>query len=181
MKLLVAMTRMKAWDITCRGKRLLLTLTFLTLTTGVLAEPASSSADVAYGGLSFLPVRYLEWPAPDAVVAGLRLNLIAGRHDAVMGLDIGMVVNYVDSDFRGAGFSLINSYGETCGLQVGLVNATGVGRGVQIGFWNMAEDYRGLQVGVGNLVHRMCGVQVGLCNLIAESPFPTCIIMNACF
>ena len=156
-------------------------LAILALAFDLSAEMACDPADEAYGGVSFLPLRYMEWPSPESAVLGLRLNVISGRHDAVTGLDVGTIVNYTDSGLRGVAFSLVNSHGEAYGLQTGLVNATGFGCGVQIGFWNMAEDYRGLQIGVGNFAYRLCGVQIGLGDIIAESPFPTCVILNACF
>ena len=164
-----------------RMARRLVLLVSAVLSANALAESSSCPENVSYCGVALLPFRYAEWPAPDSGVAGLRLGILAGRHESVTGVDLSAFLNYADSELCGLGLSAVNSHGESYGLQVGLVNATGIGCGVQLGLWNMAEEYRGLQVGVGNFAQRMCGVQIGLGDIIVESPFPTCIIVNACF
>lgn len=164
------------------GMRRLALLAAALLSVSVFAQRTDDSqVGATYAGVALLPFRYVEWPSPEASVTGFRLGLLASRHESVTGVDLSTFVSYADSGLRGLSFSTVNSHGEAYGLQVGLVNATGCGCGAQLGFWNMAEDYRGLQVGIGNFAHRMCGVQIGLGNVITESPFSTCIILNACF
>lgn len=139
------------------------------------------------GGWSPLAVSLLpasSVPPEDHDIGLLRINLLAGRHRSLAGLDVGLVANDLTAGLTGvqvAGFvntvshseaglqiaGLLNgSRHEFTGLQLGLVlNRTdGEHAGAQIGLVNRAAALSGLQVGFLNSVERGQGVQIGVFN-----------------
>ena len=96
------------------------------------------------------------WDEP-LEIYGMRLNLTvpfaSAGHDAVYGLDLGLVgesryevggiaINVFDNwtdTFTGVGVSLVNVVNELHGINVGLINTAHGGRGIQIGLWNQSD------------------------------------------
>lgn len=149
---------------------------------GAEAESCRASADAVYGGLSLLPCRYAEMPSSDSDVCIVRLNLLAGSHRSVCGLDLGTVCNYVDNDCIGVQLAAAN-WTDEChyGLQLGGLNTTWGIRGVQLGVFNATASGQGLQIGVCNVAESFCGLQIGLANTIMDSPVRILPIVNAHF
>ena len=172
-------------------KQLLIAVVLLATVTA--AQQARAQASGASGwtpcalGL-FYPVQV---PDENYDVIGLRLNLIAGKHATVSGLDLGLVNlssvaensiqvgalwNEVDGDLRGLQFSgLFNVVdGAALGLQAaGILNQSGKGSddvmgGGQIGLINIAGDATGLQIGGLNVSQNIVGLQIGVINWANE-------------
>lgn len=128
----------------------------------------------------------IQMPAEDWDVVGLRLNLLAGRHNNVAILDLGTLVNLslgqvtgleiaglwnqVNQDLRGIQISGIANrvYGDLYGLQIaGIANYNGAAKttGMQVALVNVNQgNTTGLQIGLYNQVESMSGVQIGLFN-----------------
>lgn len=112
---------------------------------------------------------------PDASAPGrycdigfLRLNLLAGAHHDVTGIDIGLVGNIADGTMNG--------------LEIGGVfNRAEYLSGLQIGVVNYAARAEGLQIGVVNISQHMTGLQIGLGNCIRDSKLPFFPVVNCMF
>ena len=123
-----------------------------------------------------------EFPSPGRDVYGVRLNLLAGTHNDVAGLDVGGLCNSVSNGMYGVQFCGLCNIGAQCtrGMQfAGLFNIGGWEfAGMQaaglfnIGGWefagmqaaglvNLAGDVSGAQLsGLGNIGLRINGFQV---------------------
>ncbi|MBR0055695.1 MAG: hypothetical protein IJP66_00040 [Kiritimatiellae bacterium] len=126
----------------------------------------------------------VEAPAQDCDVTFLRINILAGRHRDVYGLDVGVIGNEVAGEFVGvqvAGFynsigksdvalqfaGILNRCGgDFAGLQAAVAaNFTdGTMTGFQFGLVNRAARLDGLQIGLFNIAETGSGVQIGLWN-----------------
>ena len=126
----------------------------------------------------------MQVPPEDHDIGLLRVNLLAGRHRSLTGLDVGLVANDLAAGLTGIQIAgLVNTVShseagiqvagllngsrhEFTGLQLGLVlNRTdGEHAGAQIGLVNRAAALSGLQVGFLNSVERGQGVQIGVFN-----------------
>ena len=123
-------------------------------------------------------------PPEDWSVVGLRINLFAGRHRDVWGVDIGGLGNELTGNLTGLqGAGLWNRIGEApaaiqsaglanlCerdfrGVQTaGIYNWTGEEFiGIQVGLLNRAGGLTGLQAGLYNAADHGAGLQIGLVN-----------------
>ena len=146
------------------------------------AEPSAPSSGVTPLAIALVPAIGL--PPDDWSVAGLRIDLLVGRHRDVWGVDIGLLGNEVSESFEGLQIAgLFNRIGRSdgawqtagilnrcegdfCGLQsAGALNWTdGAVEGVQIALLNRATELSGLQLGLYNAVDCGSGVQIGLVN-----------------
>lgn len=136
-------------------------------------------ATVAFGAY---PVA--EFPEASHDVAGLRLNLLAGRHRNVAGVDMGVLANICDGSFSGIEFAAVcNVVGDSAwsaqfatvcnyssnyarGVQLALVNLSDEDfAGIQLGCCNFVGDFGGLQTGLFNSAESGVGVQFGLVNV----------------
>lgn len=151
--------------------------------TRAVAEEVPPAAGTAPFAFSIVPGVSL--PFDDWSVVGLRINLFAGRHRDVWGLDAGGLGNEVTgrlTGLQGAGIwnragqadAAIQSAGiaNLCerdfnGLQAtGIYNWTGgTMTGVQMALVNRAGGFAGLQVGLFNTVDNGGGVQIGVLNM----------------
>ncbi len=132
--------------------------------------------------LGFLPKASLPGRAYD--VRGFRLNLLAGTHRSLVGLDLGVIGNGVDGSADGlqiAGF--YNAIGLSDGsFQVaGFLNKSRQDfTGVQVGCLNFAdEEMNGLQVGLGNVNCSLNGLQIGAFNKSYEGGGVQIGVVNA--
>lgn len=151
--------------------------------TRAVAEEVPPSAGTTPFAFSIVPGVSL--PFDDWSVMGLRLNLFAGRHRDVWGIDVGGLGNEVTGHLTGLqGAGIWNRIGQAdaaiqsagianlCerdfdGLQsAGIYNWTGgTMTGVQLAFVNRAGGFAGLQVGLFNSVDNGGGVQIGVLNM----------------
>ena len=151
-----------------------------------------------YMSMGIMPVRYMEFPGPDADVRILRLNLTAGCHRSMYGLDIGTVGNWTAGDLGGIALagcynvcqhkcfgmqlSCVNFTEDAhCGVQTGICNLTWGIRGVQIGLVNVTSDGAGAQFGLYNVAEQFSGVQLGLVNMNMASPLMMMPFLNVWF
>ena len=150
--------------------------------TRPIGEVSVPSAGVVHFAISLLPS--LETPSEDWSVHGARLNILAGRHRDVAGLDIGILGNITTEDFDGvqlaAGWNSIGRSagavqfagvfnqceGEFTGLQCASIfnNVGEYCGGVQMACLNKASEFEGLQIGLFNSIDRGIGVQIGVVN-----------------
>lgn len=151
--------------------------------TRAVAEEVPPSAGTTPFAFSIVPGVSL--PFDDWSVLGLRLNLFAGRHRDVWGIDAGGLGNVVTGHLTGLqGAGIWNRVGQAdaaiqsagianlCerdfnGLQsAGIYNWTGgTMTGVQMALVNRAGGFAGLQVGLFNSVDNGGGVQIGVLNM----------------
>jgi len=139
-------------------------------------------------------------PGDDWDVAGLRLNIFAGRHNNVYAVDIGGIANLAKGEVCGIEAALIyNQIGHSNGLlqiagianyckdglvgvQIAPINLTGtINGGWQIGIFNRTEALTGLQLGLVNYAYQAKGVQIGLLNIMSDSMVPVAPIVNLGF
>lgn len=128
----------------------------------------------------------LQMPPEAWDIVGIRLNLLAGRHNNVAILDIGTLANLalgevigievaglwnqVNQDLMGIQISGIANrvYGDLTGLQIAGIanyNAAADTTGLQIAPVNVNQgETTGVQIGIYNQVESMSGVQIGLFN-----------------
>lgn len=152
----------------------------------VVRELAPPSLPPSHGvsPLAFGIFPAVEAPSQDWDVAFLRINILAGRHRDVYGLDVGVIGNEVLGEFVGvqvAGFynrigesdaalqfaGFINRCnGDFAGLQAAVAAnfADGTMTGFQFGLVNRAARLDGLQIGLFNIAETGSGVQIGLWN-----------------
>lgn len=141
--------------------------------------PSHGVSPIAFG---IFPA--VEAPSQDWDVAFLRINILAGRHHGVYGLDVGVVGNEVLGEFVGlqvAGFynrigesdaalqfaGFINRCnGDFAGMQTAVAAnfADGTMTGFQFGLVNRAARLDGLQIGLFNIAETGSGVQIGVWN-----------------
>ncbi len=150
--------------------------------TRTLKEPSSESAGSTPFALSLLPG--IGTAQEDFSVRGLRLNVLAGRHHSLQGVDLGLLGNAIVDDVLGVqaacgwnwvgasegalqfafGFNVCEA--DFCGFQGSWIfNSVGeTCSGVQISAFNKAEILEGLQFGLLNVADRGVGAQIGLLN-----------------
>ncbi|MCR5414909.1 MAG: hypothetical protein K6F50_09340 [Kiritimatiellae bacterium] len=137
---------------------------------------------VAYAEIGFAtPIQY---PSPEAMVNGVRFNLIYGESFGVYGFDFGLVgfnrdsaeglalyagVDWTENDFIGAQFGGIANValGNSKGFELaGIVNYNrGCYTGGQIGLINFDGEFIGGQIGGFNYDKGVCwGFQLGFAN-----------------
>ncbi|MBQ7252522.1 MAG: hypothetical protein IJS32_07975 [Kiritimatiellae bacterium] len=150
--------------------------------TREVAEDSPPGAGTTPFAFSIVPGVSL--PPEDWSVAGLRIDLFAGRHRDVWGIDIGGLGNELTGSLTGLqGAGLWNRIGEApaaiqsagianlcerdfCGIQTaGICNWTGEEfTGIQAGLLNRAGGLTGLQAGLWNAADHGAGLQIGLVN-----------------
>ena len=147
---------------------------------GIAQDAADNAEDWSPIALSFVPT--VEMPSEGWDVFGLRLNLLAGSHHDVVGLDVGGVASLQNS-FGGIQCAGIYSKTEDLfvGFGVSILNFTGTLQGMQVGLFNSAEELNGLQIGIVNHAYQTQGVQIGLVNLIDNSTLPFMPFVNMGF
>lgn len=130
---------------------------------------------------------------PEDTITGVRLNLIYGKNETVIGLDVG-IANHTTGLSRGLQYGIVGiagdfqgwqagvvsiSKGKFEGFQEGLVNVSETFRGFQYGGVNHAQDAEGLQLAIVNYAQTLKGLQIGLINIIGEGGmFPVFPIFN---
>lgn len=125
--------------------------------------PQAMSCDFSPIAISLLPDASL--PGRRADIGFLRINLIAGAHHDVTGIDIGLVGNIAE--------------GAMSGLEIGgIFNRAEYLSGLQIGLVNYAAEADGVQIGLVNMTHQMAGLQIGLANCIRDSKVPFFPVVN---
>lgn len=147
-----------------------------------IAEPEAPVAGMTPFALSLVPGVSL--PPEDWAVAGVRINVFAGRHRDLWGLDAGGLGNILTGELTGIqSAGLWNQIGSAdaaiqaaglanlcerdfCGLQVaGVYNKVGEEFvGIQVGLLNSAGGLAGLQVGLYNAADHGSGLQIGVIN-----------------
>lgn len=152
------------------------------VTRRITAPAPAPAAGTSPFAISLVPAIGLPGEAWD--VAGLRINLLVGRHRDVWGFDVGLLGNEVSDDFEGveaaglfnrvgrsdgawqAAGILNRCEGDFYGLQTaGALNWTdGAVEGLQIALVNRATELSGLQIGLYNAIDRGSGVQIGIVN-----------------
>lgn len=165
----------------------------------VTREIAARSPSAGLTPLAVSLVPAMELPSDDWSIAGLRLNLLVGRHHDVWGIDIGTIGNDVvydgggvqsagifnrcGGDFQGLQMSGVLNWtdGEIDGVQIALVNHASDLSGLQLGFLNVADRGSGVQIGLVNAARALEGLQIGLVNIIRESSVPFFPIVNFAF
>ena len=132
----------------------------------------------------------LQMPAETWDITGIRLNLLAGKHNNVAVIDIGTLANLstgevkgievagiwnqVNQDFMGLQIGGIANRvcGDSTGLQIaGIANYNGAGEtiGLQIAPINVNQgDSTAMQIGIYNQAETMNGVQIGIFNIAAN-------------
>jgi hypothetical protein len=183
------------------NKHLRLFICFAVIIIGFKAQAASMASP-----LGFSLVNPAEVPGDDYSIKGLRLSLIYGNHRNVSGIDLGLIGNFTEQDFKGTAISGIFNHtaGDTTivGAQIaGIVNinkarasiygvqfAIGANLGeytdiygVQIGLYNRAREVYGLQIGLLNYATNLHGVQIGLLNFNSQGWFSMSPLINIGF
>lgn len=150
--------------------------------TRSIGEETPPSAGTTPLALSLVPGVAL--PPDDWSVVGVRLNVLAGRHRDLWGVDAGGLGNELTGTLTGVqGAGLWNRVGgapaavqaaglanlcerDFCGLQIaGIYNWTGEEfTGIQAGLLNRAGGLTGLQVGLYNAADHGTGLQIGVVN-----------------
>ena len=130
----------------------------------------------------------LQLPNTDFGVKGLRLSLV-GLNRELRGLDIGLLGNMTNVEFKGVAISGLFNYnrgGSTViGLQLAGIANINSGHsevyGVQLAGYNIAGTVYGLQLGLVNIATELHGIQIGLVNINKGGPFHVSPILNASF
>jgi hypothetical protein len=163
-----------------------------TISVVIFSLLLSGSAMAAVSPLAVSIFPPVQFPPDDYDVAGLRLNLLVGKHRSVYGLDFGVVGNITTQKFAGlavaglfnrtfgrsdivglqvAGLSNINTERvNLVGFQVALMNynsAASTISGFQIGPLANLSTYStvyGAQIGIYNSASEVYGFQIGLFN-----------------
>lgn len=147
--------------------------------------PAAGMFPLAIGIIPPVQVPEENWD-----VTGIRLNILAGRHNNVAIIDIGTLANLAIGEVVGVEVAgLWNQaeqglmgvqvagignrvYGDTTGLQIaGVVNYNGAGEttGMQIAAVNVNQGKTtGVQIGLYNQVEEMDGIQIGVFNIASH-------------
>ena len=133
--------------------------------------------------LSVAMVPAVEFPLEGWDVYGVRVNVFAGKHHDIGGIDIGSIANLATGDVIGLQASCIfaRTLNTLTGCQIAPISLVGTLEGIQIGVFNRTEGLWGLQIGVVNYAYQANGVQIGLLNVIADSELPILPIVNIGF
>jgi len=104
-------------------------------------------------------------PSEEASIHGLRINIIYGSSQNVIGFDFGLI-NRTRGDMKGLGFGFANIVdGNASAWQFGFVNYVGGQNvGLQTGFYNHSEKMSGFQFGAVNWTRSLHGLQIGALN-----------------
>lgn len=119
-------------------------------------------------GISLFPKGGL--PCQNWDVVFLRINIFAGSHNNVYGLDVGTIFNEVKNNFVGvqcAGFCNKIGFSDGCFQVAGIFNKSeGDFVGLQLAsILNITDEtLNGLQVGLVNKTEKIEGAQLGFCN-----------------
>lgn len=136
--------------------------------------------------ISFVPGVAL--PGENWDVLLFRINIFAGRHNNVYGLDVGTIFNEAKNNLVGiqcagfcnkvgfseGAFQIAGIYNRSNGDYVGLQLASalnfteGTLNGIQVGLVNKTEKIEGLQIGFCNYTHIGEGVQLGVLNFAED-------------
>lgn len=130
-------------------------------------------------------------------IYGLKLNLLYGGNERVVGLDAGLFsnnesvsalqanifMNRTREHFAGLQAGIYNGAASSSGIKIGLVNRTeGINSGVSVGLlWNSSLENRGVTIGLINYTEFLTGLQIGLINIATKSTVPFFPILNFCF
>lgn len=130
-------------------------------------------------------------------IYGLKLNLLYGGNERVVGLDVGLFsnnesvsalqanifMNRTRAHFSGLQAGIYNSAASSSGIKLGLVNWTeGIDSGLTVGLLlNSSLESRGVAIGLVNYTEFLTGVQIGLINIATKSTVPFFPIVNFCF
>jgi hypothetical protein len=148
------------------------------------AAPLASSESETVRPLQLALVAPAQLVPADESIHGLRLNLIYGSNNNVIGVDIG-IAHETKGDFAGVGFGLVSFVrGEARGLQFNGIytDAAKSMTGLQVGLFNHCASMHGLQIGLANFADDMAGIQIGLWNEIRNKEALTVLpLFNACF
>jgi len=144
----------------------------------------------------------VQFPPADFVIKGLRLSLGWGTNRAVHGIDLGLIGNTTETDFRGLavsglfnlnysratiiglqaalGANINRGYTNTYGFQLALANIGEYNNihGAQIGIYNRADRVHGIQLGLVNSCKNLKGLQIGLANFNGGGPFRVSPLIN---
>lgn len=104
-------------------------------------------------------------PSEDTSIHGLRINIIYGSSENMIGFDFGLI-NRTRGDMKGFGFGLANIVdGDASAWQFGFINYVGGHTvGLQTGFYNHSEKMSGFQFGAINWTSSLHGLQIGVLN-----------------
>ena len=178
-------------------KKLAMLLVAMSAVFSLVADETESESTF-YTSMGILPVRYLELPGPDVNVRIMRLNLLAGCHKSMYGLDVGSLGNWTTGGSGGillaGGYNVCQKkcYGIqlSCvnftedahyGMQLGVVDMTWGIRGIQLGLVNVTSEGAGMQIGLYNVAEDFSGFQLGLINMNISSPLMMMPILNVWF
>ena len=179
------------------------TLVWLSLFTLALGGlPQASGAQPPETASSFTPVQLALWHPiqvfdEDVSVTGLRLVLISGVNQDVIGLDLLGIASLTRGNQTGLQLGFYDQVGgNLTGWQVGvfasdvdgrsrgfqssgIANRAGQGDGVQFaGVLNRTKRMRGLQISLVNWTDELEGVQLGLININRKGPIPFLPLFN---
>ncbi len=180
-----------------------ITLVRLSLFTLALCLlPQASSAQPPETPSSSTPVQFALWHPiqvfdEDVSVTGLRLVLISGVNQDVIGLDLLGIASLTRGNQIGWQLGLYDEVrGDLTGWQLGIFvndvggrargfqsagisNRVGHGIGFQLSaLLNRAKRMRGLQISLVNWTDELEGVQLGLININRKGPIPFLPIFN---
>lgn len=170
-----------------KSSRGIMCICAVTMFVASSAFSQNASPDTAYErdwsplSVSILPA--VEFPPQDCDVYGLRINVFAGKHHDVCGIDVGTIADIAAGDVLGLQTSGIfaRTYNTLTGCQISPIALAGTLEGIQIGIFNRTEALWGIQIGVVNYAYQANGVQLGLINIIADSELPIFPIVNIGF
>lgn len=173
---------------------------FLSLTSYSYAEAEVANTRATPLSLAIFPP--VQFPPSDFYVRGIRLSAIMGSNRKMSGIDLGLIGNKTDQEFKGlaiAGLFNWNSgtskiigaqlaigtnynagEGQIYGFQASLVNKSKYMDlyGVQVGLYNQARNVYGLQLGLFNRAANLHGIQIGLANFNDGGQFGVSPIIN---
>ena len=159
----------------------------LAVANALLASRVNGETDERYSSAAVGLYPAWEYPGECCDVKWIRLDLLAGRHGNVYGVDLGTIMNMCDKSCVGVQFAgVCNVVGEAAlsaqfagacnythryskGIQLAVVNwADEDFSGLQMGMFNCAGAFRGLHVGVLNSAESGSGMQFGVVNVSGE-------------
>ena len=134
------------------------------------ADDHISDSDRPWSPVAISLLPSIQWPMADADVTGLRLNVLAGKHHNVYGVDVAIIENVVSDCAAGIQLAGLINYSDTVyGYQLAALHNSAIELvgGAQISYANINKCYGSwLQVGVGNCSGFFEGAQIaGLVNL----------------
>lgn len=164
-------------------KKLILCLTAVLVSTGVMAETKSLSATGTEPfNLSLTPdvavyKRNVRIEGVTLSVWGenpqtsLALGIVNGSTGNSAGLDWGFILNYADN-YKGVKWGFVNyTKQDALGWDAGFVNyTTGTVRGLYTGVVNYVDRLKGVEFGLVNYVDKAdSGLQIGIVNIIRNN------------